>query len=228
MNVAVIVAAGSGTRFGGDTPKIFLTLKGVPVLARTIRKFEDCQMIDSIVVVVAEQFIDQTKQMISDYGLTKVSAVVAGRGSRSGSVRSGIAAVSSSDLRLVAIHDGARPLVSVADIEATIRGASVTGAAVLTVPVTDTVKEVREGKVIRTVDRNALRRAVTPQVFNHEILITAMGAGPADDSVTDESVLAEFAGFEVAVVEGSPTNIKITHPADMIVAEALIEKETGQ
>jgi len=179
MNVAVIVAAGSGTRFGGDTPKIFLTLKGVPVLARTIRKFEDCQMIDSIVVVVAEQFIDQTKQMISDYGLTKVSAVVAGRGSRSGSVRSGIAAVSSSDLRLVAIHDGARPLVSVADIEATIRGASVTGAAVLTVPVTDTVKEVREGKVIRTVDRNALRRAVTPQVFNHEILITAMGAGPA-------------------------------------------------
>jgi 2-C-methyl-D-erythritol 4-phosphate cytidylyltransferase len=228
MNVAVIVAAGSGTRFGGDTPKIFLTLKGVPVLARTIRKFEDCQMIDSIVVVVAEQFIDQTKQMISDYGLTKVSAVVAGRGSRSGSVRSGIAAVSSSDLRLVAIHDGARPLVSVADIEATIRGASVTGAAVLTVPVTDTVKEVREGKVVRTVDRNSLRRAVTPQVFNHEILITAMGAGPSDDSVTDESVLAEVAGFEVAVVEGSPTNIKITHPADMIVAEALIEKETGQ
>jgi len=79
-----------------------------------------------------------------------------------------------------------------------------------------------------TADRNALRRAVTPQVFNHEILITAMGAGPADDSVTDESVLAEVAGFEVAVVEGSPTNIKITHPADMIVAEALIEKETGQ
>jgi 2-C-methyl-D-erythritol 4-phosphate cytidylyltransferase len=228
MNVAVIVAAGSGTRFGGDTPKIFLTLKGVPVLARTIRKFEDCKMIDSIVVVVAEQFIDQTKQMISDYGRAKVSAVVAGRGSRSGSVRSRIAAVSSSDLRLVAIHDGARPLVSVADIEATIKGASVTGAAVLTVPVTDTVKEVREGKVIRTVDRNALRRAVTPQVFNHEILITAMGAGPADDSVTDESVLAEVAGFEVAVVEGSPTNIKITHPADMIVAEALIEKETEQ
>lgn len=229
MNVAVIVAAGSGTRFGGDVPKIFLALKGVPVLVRTIQKFEDCAMIDSIVVVVSDSFIDETKRIISEYGLKKVTAVVGGRGSRSGSVRSGIDAISpSSELRFVAIHDGARPLVSVADIEATIRGASATGAAVLTVPVTDTVKEVRDGKVVRTVDRNSLRRAVTPQVFNHEILITAMGAGPSDDSVTDESVLAEMAGFEVAVVEGSPSNIKITHPSDMIVAEALIEKETGQ
>ena len=226
MNVAVIVAAGSGTRFGGDTPKIFIDLKGIPVIVRTIRKFEQCAMIDSIVVVVSDSYIEETKNLVSIHDLKKVSAVVGGKDSRSGSVRSGIEAISSSELKFIAIHDGARPLVKISDIEATMRGASVTGAAVLAVPVTDTVKEVKEGKVVKTIDRNVLRRAVTPQVFNHEILLAAMAMAPADDSVTDESILAEMAGFQVAVVDGDLSNIKITHPSDIVVAEALIEKET--
>jgi len=228
MNVALIVAAGSGNRFGGDTPKIFLALDGVPVIVRAVRKFEACEMVDSIIVVVAEPYLETMKRMVSEYGLRKVNALAVGADSRSGSVRNGIALLDASETKLVVIHDGARPLVKVADIEATIRAAAITGAAVLTVPVTDTVKEVRAGKVVRTIDRESLRRAVTPQVFNHEILLAALAAGSADKTVTDESLLVESSGFDVAVVEGDVSNIKITHQADMAVAEALLEKEIAE
>jgi 2-C-methyl-D-erythritol 4-phosphate cytidylyltransferase len=228
MNVAVIVAAGSGSRFGGDTPKIFLDLKGIPVIVRTLRKFEDCEMIDSIILVIAESYMETMKQLVSDYKIGKVTAFAAGAESRSGSVRNGIALVEASETRLVVIHDGARPLVKVEDIESTIRAAAATGAAVLTVPVTDTVKEVRTGKVVRTIDRESLRRAVTPQVFNHQILLVAVASLPDDEGMTDESLLLEMSGFDVAVVEGDVSNIKITHPADMAVAEALIEREIAK
>jgi 2-C-methyl-D-erythritol 4-phosphate cytidylyltransferase len=228
MNVAVIVAAGSGSRFGGDTPKIFLDLKGIPVIVRTLRKFEDCEMIDSIILVIAESYMETMKQLVSDYKIGKVRAFAAGAESRSGSVRNGIALVEASETRLVVIHDGARPLVKVEDIESTIRAAAATGAAVLTVPVTDTVKEVRTGKVVRTIDRESLRRAVTPQVFNHQILLVAVASLPDDEGMTDESLLLEMSGFDVAVVEGDVSNIKITHPADMAVAEALIDREIAK
>jgi 2-C-methyl-D-erythritol 4-phosphate cytidylyltransferase len=225
MNVAVIVAAGSGVRFGGDVPKILLELKGVPVIIHSIRRFAECADIDSIVVVVSREHIETVRGMISREGLGKPVAVVEGGETRNASVRSGIKSLDPSDTKLVVIHDGARPLVRTEDIESTIRAASVTGAAVLAVQVTDTVKEVRDGKVVRTVDRRILRRAVTPQVFNIEILLAAIASGPDGDSVTDESLLVEMSGFEVAVVEGDSSNLKITHPSDMTIAEALIEKE---
>lgn len=225
MNVAVIVAAGSGTRFGGDTPKIFLDLKGIPVIVRSIRAFEGCAGVESIVVVVSPPYVERMKEIVAEFGLRKVGAVVGGADSRSGSVRNGVGALDASKTKLVLIHDGARPLVSVTDIEATMKMATVTGAAVLTVPVTDTVKEVRGGRIVRTVDRETLRRAVTPQVFNLEILLAAIASGPDDESITDESLLVERAGFEVAAVDGDLSNIKITHPSDMVMAAALMGAE---
>ena len=225
MNVAVIVAAGSGTRFGGDTPKIFLELEGIPVIVRSVRAFEECGGVESIIVVVSSPHVERMKGLVAEFGLSKVGAVVAGADSRTGSVRKGVSALDASKTKLVLIHDGARPLVKVADIEATMKMASVTGAAVLTVPVTDTVKEVRGGKIVRTVDRDTLKRAVTPQVFNLEILLAAIATGPDDEGVTDESLLVEMAGFEVAAVEGKPSNIKITHPSDMVMAAALMGAE---
>lgn len=225
MNVAVIVAAGSGTRFGGDTPKIFLDLKGIPVIVRSILAFEVCAGVESIAVVVSPRYVERMKEIVTEFGLRKVAAVVGGADSRSGSVRNGVAALDASKTKLVLIHDGARPLVTVTDIEATMKMATVTGAAVLTVPVTDTVKEVRGGKIVRTVDRDILRRAVTPQVFNLEILLAAIASAPDDESITDESLLVERAGFEVAAVEGDLSNIKITHPSDMVMAEALMGAE---
>lgn len=225
MNVAIIVAAGTGSRFGGDIPKIFLELNGIPVIVRTISKFQDSNEIHSIVVVASDSHLERVKDLVLVHGLNKVCSVVTGGDSRSASVGRGVEAVESMGAKLLVVHDGARPLVSIKDIEATIKAASATGAALLVAPVTDTMKEVRDGKVIRTVDRRMLRRAVTPQVFNQEILLAALAMGPADESVTDEALLVEMAGFEIAVVEGDVSNIKITHQADLAVAEALLEKE---
>jgi 2-C-methyl-D-erythritol 4-phosphate cytidylyltransferase len=151
---------------------------------------------------------------------SKVSKVVAGGSTRAESVRNGLDAAEGAEF--IAVHDGARPLVTVDEIERTIGKAKETGAACLVAPVTDTIKSVRADEIADTLDRSKLRRALTPQVFKTAVLATAFEGIDLNDTVTDECYLVEKLGHPIAIVEGSSRNIKITHPEDLILAEALL------
>ncbi len=208
---AIIVAAGSGSRFKSDIPKQFLEISGKPVIVHTIERFESAPSVDSIVLVLASSF---------DFSIySKVVKIVAGGLTRAGSVRNGLNAV---DTEIVAVHDGARPLVTVDEIERTIAKAKETGAACLVAPVTDTIKSIGGGEIADTLDRDKLRRALTPQAFKAELLRKAFENVEINESITDECYLVEKLGHPIAIVEGSSRNIKITHPGDLVLAEALL------
>jgi 2-C-methyl-D-erythritol 4-phosphate cytidylyltransferase len=224
MNTAIIVAAGSGARFNSEDPKQFIDLLGKPVLVHTIERFEQCTAVDTVVLVLAADRIDSFRRDIERFGLKKVSAVVKGGATRAGSVWNGLKAIDART-KIVAVHDGARPLVSVEEIDRTIKKAEQVGAACLVAPVTDTIKSIRDGEEITaTLDRNKLRRALTPQAFRVEVLRKAFDGVELDESVTDECCLVEDLGHPIAIVEGSPRNIKITHREDLILAEALMKR----
>ncbi len=218
MNTAIIVAAGSGTRFGSDIPKQFVEIAGKRLLVHTLEKFEACAEIDEIVLVIAEDQISNFRPEIS-----KLSKVVAGGASRAESVQNGLAAVSE-DTQIVAVHDGARPLVSVDEILRTVRKAAETGAACLVAEVSDTIKHVENGEIVRTVDRTKLRRALTPQAFKVDILKRAFNEFGADESATDECYLVEKLGVPISCIEGSARNIKVTRPEDIQIVEAVLSE----
>ena len=224
MNTAIIVAAGSGERFRSEIPKQFLKLNGRPVIEWTIERIHAAPSIDSIILVLAEDRCDSFTHLRDRF--TNLTAIVAGGRSRAESVRNGLNAVAT-NCEIVAVHDGARPLVSVDEIERTIAQARSTGAACLVGPVTDTIKSIRGGEIAATLDRDKLRRALTPQAFRVEVLKRAFELADVLDAATDECCLVEKLGHPIAVVEGSPANIKITHPDDLILARALMEREKG-
>ena len=214
---AIIVAAGSGSRFGSETPKQFLELNGKPVIAHTIERFESAASIDSIVVVLAADRVVAFDRS----SFRKISTVVAGGASRAASVLNGLAAIEDG-IEIVAVHDGARPLVSVNEIDSTIARAKETGAACLVAPVTDTIKSIRSGEIAATLDREKLCHALTPQAFKIEVLRAALENADLA-AATDECYLVEKLGHPIAIVEGSPRNIKITHREDLILVEALLK-----
>jgi len=216
---AIIVAAGSGSRFNSDTPKQFLEIAGKPIIEYAIRRFVDAPSISEIVLVLGSDRIDGFDRS----RFAKVTTVVAGGPTRAESVAKGIAATSD-DTELIAVHDGARPLVSVDEIERTIAVAKKTGAACLVTPVTDTIKSIRDNEIVATLDRTKLRRALTPQVFRRDLLLKAFEGVSFDDSITDECYLVEKLGHPITIVEGSPRNIKITHQEDLALAEALLKE----
>jgi len=223
MNSAIIAAAGSGTRMASDRPKQFLQLAGTPVIFHTLRVFEQCDSVHEVIVVLpaAESagFLSQAGKL----GLRKIARVVPGGATRADSVKRGLMAVRSATAEIVAVHDGVRPFVTVEEVESTIAAAQSDGAAILVAPVTDTIKQVVDGHVVETFDRDRVRRALTPQCFRYDVLRRAYEhTDVTDPSITDESVLVEKLGFPVSIVEGSPRNIKITTAEDLAIAEALL------
>lgn len=217
MNSAIIVAAGSGKRFGGDKPKQFLEFAGKTVLAHTLKRFENCAAIDEIILVLSVDEINNHK-----FRFSKLKSIVAGGATRAESVLNGLQKITAETAEVVAVHDGARPLVTAEEISRTIEKAKESGAACLVAPVTDTIKQISGDKIEKTIDRATLRRALTPQCFQFEILQKAFRQiKNFDAAMTDESFLVEQLGVTVSVVEGSPANIKITVPEDLILAEAL-------
>lgn len=222
---AIVVAAGKGTRFGGAVAKQFLELNGKPVIYHALRRFEDCADVDEIVVVLSAAELENYGERVAGFGLEKITKIVAGGATRHESVRSGLTAIDDKT-EIVAIHDGARPLVTVDEIRRTIARARETGAACLVAPVTDTIKEIdSSGNIVNTVDRATLRRALTPQCFRRALLEQAFADFEHKDlTATDESFLLEQFGQTVATVEGSARNIKITISEDLILAEALFEE----
>jgi 2-C-methyl-D-erythritol 4-phosphate cytidylyltransferase len=223
---AIIVAAGSSERFGGAVPKQFRMLLGKPLLAWAISRFEEAESIDDIEVVVAEEYLlYASEKIVNPYGFRKVSRIVPGGATRQESVLKGLERLPIST-GLVAIHDGARPLTSPADIDRVVTLASREHAAILAAPVTDTVKRVEQGYVMTTLDRQVLYHAQTPQVFQYDLIIEAhrQQAGKAD-VFTDDASLIESRGFKVRAVEPTSVNLKVTTPHDMVLAEAILRQE---
>jgi 2-C-methyl-D-erythritol 4-phosphate cytidylyltransferase len=224
MNTAIIVAAGSGSRFGAELPKQFLPLCGKPLIFHTIEKFQACHSVNEIILVLAENKIEHFSKISNSVNFTKISKIVAGGETRAKSVLKGLEAISEKT-KIVAIHDGARPLVSTEEISKVIEIAEKKGAACLVAPITETIKEINEDKIKNTLDRKKLKRALTPQAFKTEILREAFGKVSLDENITDDSLLVEKLGFDVFIVEGSTKNIKITLPEDLDLAEFYLKKE---
>ncbi len=215
MNTAIIVAAGSGHRFGGNTPKQFLEIHGKPIIIHTIERFESCELVDDVVLVLAKSEMARFLDYASGYGFSKLSRAIPGGATRSDSVFNGLDSITAASAEIVAIHDGARPLVSAREIKETIMKAQEVGAACLVSGITDTLKEVSDSRILRTINRAGLRRALTPQCFRYEIIREAFAGAEIDQNVTDECMLVEKLGVEIAAVEGNPQNIKITNREDL-------------
>jgi len=223
MNVAIIAAAGQGTRMAGSRPKQFLELAGTPILIHTLRAFERCDVIRNIIVVVSEEQKAEVLELGRRYKLRKLSGVVAGGPTRAASVLNGLQSVADAGVGIVAVHDGVRPFVTSDEITQTVAAASNLGAAILVSRPVDTIKEVSDGQVLRTLKRNDLRNALTPQCFRFDLLREAYHqVDVLDPALTDESSILERIGVSVAIVEGNARNIKITTAADLILGEAIL------
>jgi len=218
---AVIVAAGSASRMGG-IDKILTDLKGKPVIVHTVEAFQTCPAISEIVVVTASEKLEKVMELCR--GFDKLKAVVAGGSSRPESVTNGLNALSDK-VKLAAIHDGARPLVTWEVIDRTVRAANTYGAAASGVPVKDTIKVVTGGMVKSTPDRSTLQAVQTPQVVDIDLLRGALKKAKDDGvNITDDCSAVEYMGMSVKMVQGDERNIKITTPLDLRVAEAILEE----
>lgn len=220
---AVIAAAGRGERMGG-VDKMLAPLAGRPVLARVIGVFQESNLIDQIVVVLGEHNLKSGEKLVAGGGFSKVTDVCPGGRRRQDSVLAGLGHLK--DCHWVIIHDGARPLVTSALIEAGLEAAKESGAAIAAVPVSDTIKLAGDdGFVLGTPPRGNLWAVQTPQVFRSDIITEAYRQPEAE--VTDDASLVERLGYRVRLYMGSYDNIKITTPGDLALAEILWHRQGG-
>lgn len=221
---AVVPAAGSSTRMAGRD-KILLPLGDQPVLVHTLRALEVCPHIMEIVVVTRRDLIVPIGRLCRDCGFQKVTKIIPGGETRTQSVLNGVAEVSK-DAELIAIHDGARPLVTQSLLDAVITRASQCGAAAPAVPVKDTIKRAKDGVVAATLERSELFAVQTPQVFQADLIRTALKRAMEEGAeLTDDCGAVERLGIGVALTQGDYRNLKVTTPEDMAMAEALLEWE---
>lgn len=221
----ILVAGGTGRRFGGTEPKQFQPLGGRPMLVVAASRFLGLANLARVIVVVAPEVTERAAAMLEPLGLP-LRFAAAGR-ERQHSVASGLAALDP-ECAIVAVHDAARPLVVLADVEACIVAARTTGAALLATPVPDTVKRAADGRIVATVPRSDLWLAQTPQIFRADILRRAHAAAPAEGAATDDAALVERLGLPVAIVPGDPRNRKVTTPDDLVWAESVLAGEAGR
>ena len=225
INISIIiVAAGTGSRMQSSEHKQFLQLGGKPLLEITLRAFEDHPMVWEIILVSHTTEINRVRKEIIEPGeFKKVKKVISGGDTRTDSVKAGLRNVSRKATH-VAVHDGARPLITKTMLDRVFAQALSSGAAILATRITDTVKETDEkGKVIATVPRNKLWAAQTPQVFAREWIEAAYKSLSQDASVTDDAAVLEAAGYSVYTVECSKDNMKITVPSDLLQAEMILK-----
>ena len=218
---AVIVAAGTASRMGG-IDKVMAELDGEPMILRTVRTFQNSDAIKEIVVVTREDLILSIMHLCAQ--LPKVKAVICGGSSRQESVQLGLNALSDK-VKLVAVQDGARPLITDAVIDRTVRAAHAYGAAAPAIPVKDTIKVVTGGVVKETPDRATLQAVQTPQVFDFDLLRGALKKAEKEGAaVTDDCSAVELMGMSIKIVEGDERNIKVTTPMDLKIAKLLLEE----
>ena len=218
---AVIVAAGNASRMGG-IDKVMAQLKGRPLIVHTVETFQNCDAIKEIVIVTRQDLLAEVTGLCA--GFDKVTAVVAGGKDRQESVENGLTALSKK-VKLVAVQDGARPLITWQVIDRTVRAAHTYGAAAPAVPVKDTIKAVKGGVVLATPDRSILQAVQTPQVFDLDLLRGALQKAKQDKvAITDDCSAVEYMGMSVRIVEGDERNIKVTTPMDLKIAQLLLEE----
>lgn len=223
-SIAIIVAGGSGTRFGAQVPKQFLELRGVPILMHTISAFAGNNgdgAFDVIVTLPAQQ-IDLWQDLCLKHGFDVPHRVVPGGDTRWHSVKNALDTINNTaDVDVIAVHDGVRPLVAVALIDRVVAAARRDGAAIPVVPLNDSVRQVL-GETSHALDRSTLRAVQTPQVFDARLLLTAYSQ-PYLPMFTDDASVVEQLDRPITLVEGDPQNLKITRPMDLALAEYLLE-----
>jgi 2-C-methyl-D-erythritol 4-phosphate cytidylyltransferase len=208
-----------------DRPKQFVVLNGTPIIVHTIRKFDACGSIDYVIVTAPRESVDEVQDLIKSAGFKKAVRVIQGGDRRQDSVAVGLENLQPGT-QIVAVHDAVRPFVTVQEIENVVQQAERTGAAILAVPIVDTVKHAKREFIESTLTREHLVLAQTPQAFRTEILKEAFASAARDEYYgTDESSLVERLGRPVAIVRGSERNIKITRPSDLTLARAFLEEE---
>ena len=219
---AVIVAAGSSSRMGFD--KLLADMGGRPVLVRCMEVFQQAPSISEIVVVTREELVPEAARLCQEFQLTKVTKVIRGGENRTQSARLGTLEADR-DVPLIAIHDGARPFVTVKVIEDAVAQAGKNGAAAPAVPVKDTIKLTKDGLVEQTLDRTQLYAVQTPQVFDASLIRAALQKA-LDDGVelTDDCAAVERLGMKVMLTAGDDRNIKLTTPVDLLLGERLAEE----
>jgi len=222
---AIIAAAGFGRRMKTDRPKQLLVLNGIPILVHTIRKFDSSNVIDYVIVTAPRESVEEVTELVKSAGFHKSVSVIEGGERRQDSVAMGLKQLEPGT-DIVAVHDGVRPFVTIEDIQNVVHQAELTGAAILAVPIVDTVKQAEREFVELTLAREHLVLAQTPQVFRTEILKRAFERAAKDEYYgTDESSLVERLGLPVSIVRGSERNIKITRPGDLTLARAFLAEE---
>lgn len=223
--LAIIPAGGSGRRLGGDIPKQYLMLGGIPILVHTLRAFQEASLVDAIYLILPDEDVKKAPQKIlSLYNLTKVKRILSGGERRQDSVKKGVDLVGS-DYDLVIIHDGVRPFISPAIINTAIKEAAQYQAVTVGVPVTDTIKKVNGQRCVsETLNRDQLWLTQTPQVFSAPLLKKAYESAYADHYYgTDDAALIERMGEEVIMIMGSYDNIKITTAFDLEWGELILK-----
>jgi 2-C-methyl-D-erythritol 4-phosphate cytidylyltransferase len=239
MRVYVILpAAGLGTRMAAKqpapaAPKQFLELGGVPILIHTLRAFAAVAAVSGVTVAVRKTELERLQAQVTEYGFADRVRVVEGGDSRQESVAHALAALDCGEDDIVLVHDAVRPLIDPATIERTIEAVQQHGAAIVALPAVDTIKQVERtahGAIITaTIPREYIVQAQTPQGFRYGLLRRAFAEAEADGFVgTDEASVVERAGAQVAVVPGSPSNIKITQPGDLALAEFYLKARNNQ
>ncbi len=223
---AIVPAAGSSRRMGGEN-KLLMQVGGMPVLVRTLLALDRSRLVDEIVIATREEDLMLIGDLCKQFAITKPVKIVRGGDTRQESVLAA-ALECRPEGKFIAVHDGARPLATPELIDSVIALAHKTNAAAPGVPVKDTIKVVRDGKVVSTPDRDTLRAIQTPQVFDAQLLRAALqSAVESGASITDDCSAVELLGKEVYLTEGSYENIKITTPEDVAQAEEILRERGG-
>lgn len=223
---AIVPAAGTGKRMGKDVPKQFLSIQGKPIFIYTLEVLDRCRMVDEVVLVMAPDHLERAREHIEEFGVRKVTQVIAGGRERQDSVMNGLQNLT--QVSVVLVHDGVRPFATEKQVKAVIQMVRKHGAAIVAVPAKNTIKRVDNGRVEVTLNRDLLWQVQTPQGFRFDLLKQAYEQAYADKCyMTDDSALVERLGHTVHIVEGDYRNIKITSPEDLAVAEAYLALEAS-
>ncbi len=220
----IVPAAGSARRMEG-LDKILLELGGMPILARTLKALNQSSLVHEIIIVTREDLMVDLGKLCKNYDIDKATKIMVGGSERSDSVLAGVREVRE-DANIIAIHDGARPFLTESLLETVLKEGGRTGAAAPAVPVTDTIKRVRGGLVKKTLRREELWAVQTPQVFEANLIKTALEQAVSEGvPMTDDCLAVERLGMKVTLTKGSYQNIKITTPLDLRLAEAILQEE---
>ena len=225
----IIPAAGSGTRMGSETPKPFLKVGGKPILWHTIYAFSKVDIVEQIIISTSQNWIDQVEQLCLSIPNKKIKyQVILGGSKRQYSIQNGLNHLLD-DIGMVGVHDAVRPFITTSLIIETTQVAIKFGGAIVGVPAKDTIKKVDHNKCIQdTPDRSNLWQAQTPQIFKKNLIINAYNSAINDNFFgTDDASLVERVGGKVKIVEGNRSNLKITYPVDLKIAEMILKQEEG-